>query len=74
LAAKAMGWLGWSPEQTMAADINIVRMALDSKIDLLQKVYGSGKDKRKAIPVTNENLRAIAKSHNDNWRQSNGRR
>jgi hypothetical protein len=70
-----MGWLGWPPDQTMAADVNIVRIAIDAKIDLLQMVYGSGKkSKANTVPMTSDNFRAMAKSHNDNWRQGNGRR
>ena len=47
-----MGWLGWPPETALAADVNLIEMALSSRSDLLSTIFGSGekpkgKDKHK---------------------------
>lgn len=40
-----MGWLGWSPDVALAADVNLVQIALASRSDLLSVIFGSGKPK-----------------------------
>lgn len=42
-----MGWLGWEPQVALAADVNLVVMALASKSELLSTIYGSGKKAKK---------------------------
>lgn len=39
-AGVAMGWLGWSERTTMAADINVVRVAFEAKIGMLKMCFG----------------------------------
>lgn len=65
-----MGWLGWPPDQVLAADVNAVEMALNARVDLLGKIFGDGKSQsKKPASVTAQNFRDIARSHNDNWRR-----
>lgn len=38
-----MGWLGWQAEAALATDVNLVIMALDSRGDLINMIFGDGK-------------------------------
>lgn len=63
-----MGWLGWTPDAALNADVNLVEMALASRSDLMSTIFGSGekgkpKDKRKG-KVTAKRFRAFAERNN----------
>ncbi len=45
MAGIAMGWLGWSPETALGADMNAIRVAYDGRIDMLKACFGGGDDK-----------------------------
>lgn len=37
-----MGWLGWSPQIALAAEVAMIELALESRSDLLATIFGSG--------------------------------
>jgi hypothetical protein len=38
----ALGWLGWSPELAMTADLNAIELAYLGRLDMLKAIFGSG--------------------------------
>jgi hypothetical protein len=65
-----MGRLHWPPDVVMAADVNMIVMALDAHTELLQAIHGSGKkpgDTKRGSRrrgVTADAFRAFARTHN----------
>lgn len=49
-----MGWLGWSEEQTLSADVNTIVVAMRGRVAMLQAVFGGGKDDPPASTMTPE--------------------
>ena len=43
-----MGWLGWSEEQVLAADINAIEIGYRGRIKMLQAIFG--RDERRPSP------------------------
>lgn len=41
LAEYALGWLGWSEEQTLAADVNAIIIGMHGRWDMLKAMFGS---------------------------------
>lgn len=39
-----MGWLGWSEDQLMRADVNSIELALEGRTELLQAIFGKADD------------------------------
>jgi hypothetical protein len=37
-----MGWLGWSEDQALAADVNAIQAGYAGKMDMLRMCFGSG--------------------------------
>ena len=60
-----MGWLGWTPEVAMAADVNMIRMALEGRRDLLAAI-GLLKlpESRESRPMSGDDWQAFKKRHN----------
>lgn len=46
-----MGWLGWTQEQAMRADVNAIEIAMEGRIDMLRTVWGSKKEKKPPVPT-----------------------
>lgn len=44
LAEIAMGWLGWSPDQALDADVNAIIVAHRGRVAMLNAVFGGGDD------------------------------
>src|SRR5690606_10932068 len=47
LAEIALGWLGWTEEQALAADVNAIQVAYEGRLDMFEFV---GWIKREAAP------------------------
>lgn len=39
-----MGWLGWSPDQALDADVNAIIVAHRGRVAMLNAVFGGGDD------------------------------
>lgn len=39
-----MGWLGWSEEQAMSADVNAIEVGMRGKVAMLKAIFGGGED------------------------------
>lgn len=39
-----MGWLGWSEDQALAADVNAIAAGYAGKLDMLKAVFGSSEE------------------------------
>lgn len=64
-----MGWLGWPPDQALAADVNLVSMAIAAKVDLLimqsggkKEADGQGKKGKNARKRAAEKFKKFAQS------------
>jgi hypothetical protein len=40
-----LGWLGWTEEQALAADVNAIIIAHKGRMSLLETIFGKPKDK-----------------------------
>lgn len=40
LAELALGWLGWSEDQALGADVNAIMVGFAGKSDMLGKIFG----------------------------------
>ena len=51
LVVNALGWLGWTPEIVLKANINVIHMAMEGKIDFVKKTnpFGSKDDPSEAL-------------------------
>ncbi|MER8999993.1 hypothetical protein NKJ52_20655 [Mesorhizobium australicum] len=49
-----MGWLGWTEEQTLRADVNAILVGLDGRGDMISSVLRAvfGEDPKLAIEIT----------------------
>lgn len=61
----ATGWLGWSEDQALDADMTSIVLAYEGKVEMLKAVFGSSDDKKppKAKPSAKK-LKTFAKTHN----------
>lgn len=41
----ATGWLGWTPDAALAANMEHIRMAHDGRYDMLKAIFGDGEEK-----------------------------
>jgi hypothetical protein len=39
-----LGWLGWSEEQALSADVNAILVGYRGKTDMLRQIFGSAED------------------------------
>lgn len=44
MAEQALGWLGWTEEQALAADVNTIAVGMRGKIAMLRAVFGGTDD------------------------------
>jgi type IV secretory pathway VirJ component len=52
LAEIALGWLGWSEEETLSADMNAIEVAHAGRVAMLSAIFGGGKeDKPVELPA-----------------------
>jgi hypothetical protein len=58
-----MGWLGWTPDVCLAADVNIIQIAIEGRIEMLGQIFGSGKSE-KPQPITAASWKAMVGNHN----------
>lgn len=51
-----MGWLGWTEEQTLRADVNAILVGLDGRGDMISSVLRAvfGEDPKPAIVITTQ--------------------
>jgi hypothetical protein len=42
-----MGWMGWSAGVALRTDVNLVILALDSRSDLINMIFGDGKKRQR---------------------------
>lgn len=69
-----MGWLGWTPEVALAADVNAIIMALEGRKELLSMIFGSGKpdaqqSTQKPRGATVDQYKSMTAGHNARWRR-----
>lgn len=64
------GWLGWTPDQVLDADMTDVELAYGGKVKMLQACYGGGTTSKADVapPSANEIL-SFARAHNHLRRQ-----
>lgn len=62
-----MGWLGWTPDEVMRADVNMIQMALKGREELLGKIFGSEAGNKG--PITAGDFKSFVRSHNQMWRR-----
>jgi hypothetical protein len=67
-----MGWLGWTPEVALAADVNAVRMALQSRSKLLEAIFGSPDRPRRGKKVAAK-FKEFAAQHNRRFSATDGK-
>lgn len=64
-----MGWLGWTPEAALAADVNLILLALEGREDMLKAIFGDASEgKGKKGPVTANRWRHFAAGINERFR------
>jgi hypothetical protein len=44
LAEQALGWLGWTEEQAMSADVNTIEVGMRGKVAMLRAVFGGAEE------------------------------
>lgn len=56
-----MGWLGWSEQQAMVADVNAILVGYAGKIAMLRAVFGGDDPEEPEVlePMTAERLRGV---------------
>lgn len=67
---QAMALLGWSPTDALKADVNVVRLALEVKYDML--LAQAGKTREEITPrkkMTAGGWREMARRHNEAMRE-----
>lgn len=45
-----MGWLGWSEEQALSADVNAIAVAMQGRVAMLRAVFGGGEQPTEVTP------------------------
>lgn len=64
------GWIGYTPTEALAANVNDLQIALRGRRGLLKEIFGSGKDDPGGTPpplrrpMTAARFRDIAEQHN----------
>jgi hypothetical protein len=58
-----LGWLGWSEEQALSADVNAILVGYRGKVDMLTAIFGSADDEpAEHLPVfTPDAMRGLSK-------------
>lgn len=60
-----MGWQNWTWDYVRREDVNILRLALSGKTELLQSIFGDAtKDQRPSRPITPARFADFARRHN----------
>lgn len=63
-----MGWLGWTPDQAMGADVNAIIIALEGRHEMLGAIFGTkekpGESKRSGRGATVDQFQAWKKRTN----------
>lgn len=60
-----MGWLGWTPDAVMGADVNMVIIALESRHELINMIFGDGKKRTPGKKrITPRSFKDFAALHN----------
>lgn len=49
IARIALGWLGWTEEQLLYSDINVIRVAFRGRVEMLQQIFGSSEEDKDAV-------------------------
>lgn len=44
MAEIALGWLGWTEQEAMAADVNAIAVGYQGRRDLLESVFGRSEE------------------------------
>lgn len=47
-----MGWVGWTEEQALSADVNAIEVAMRGKVAMLQQIFGGGDDDPAAVDIS----------------------
>lgn len=71
-----MARLGWDWPTVLAADLNVIELALEGYQDLLKDVFGGGPDKPRggAGKMTAEKFLSFAAEHNKRYQRPQQRR
>jgi hypothetical protein len=65
LAVKALGWLGWTEDQLMDADLNAILVAYRGRVEMLKAIFGSSDDDSGSTKTPKpKDFKAFSKEHN----------
>lgn len=67
-----MGWLGWTPDVAMGADVNLIEIALDGRTDLLSTIFGDGKGGRGGKGSIVQRFKSLIGVHNRTFGRKRG--
>ena len=54
-----MGWLGWSEDQALRADVNAIEVAFIGKRSMLRAIYGGPEEPQEVGPMTADRFDAM---------------
>jgi len=69
-----MGWLGWTEREVLASDVNMIHMALDSRRDMLNMLFGTTQPDAGRKPVTPADWQGFKNKHNSRYKRLDRRR
>jgi hypothetical protein len=66
LFARATGYLGYTPQEALSANVNDLQIALEGRFELLGKLFGksSPDDQPRRRPMSASRFRDMARQHN----------
>lgn len=59
MAEFALGWLGWSEEQALSADVNAIQVGMRGRVAMLKAVFGGSEDAPTAPAAKPEPVRVM---------------
>lgn len=68
MAKYAMGWLGWTEQEALSADVNSIEIAMEGRVEMM---YPKARAKPSKATVADK-WKAIAKRHNAVFRARGG--
>jgi len=66
LTKYALGWLGWTERQALAADINSIQLAIEGKVEMLKLIHfpGKGQKPKESKASFADRFKEFTKTHN----------
>ncbi len=65
LLKYAIGWLGWSEQEALFADVNSILIGVEGRVDLLNGLFGKSKKEKTAkdLPMA-QRFKLFSQDHN----------